>query len=69
MSVRKVFSIIISSLALYLFINMFLPFNGFINKYNDFAIIDGNTWGFSVAFSIFILISIVAIITIYLLNL
>ena len=69
MSIRKVFSIIISSLALYLFINMFLPFNGFINKFNDFAIIDGNTWGFSVAFSIFLLISIIAVITIYLLNL
>lgn len=67
MSLRKVFSIIIASVAFYLFINMFFPYNGLLNKYNDIAIIDGNMWGFSVGFSVFALIGILSIITIHLL--
>ena len=67
MSLRKVFSIIIASIAFYLFINTFFPYNGLVNEYNDIAIIEGNMWSFSVGFSVFALISIIVIIALHLL--
>ena len=69
MSLRKIFSIVIASLAFYLFINMFFQYNGLVNEYNDIAIVEGNMWSFSVGFSIFALISIISIITLHLLYL
>ncbi len=57
MSVRKIFNIIISSLTLYLFINMF------IDHVPGLSI-----WKLSASYGVFLLLSYIGIITVYLLN-
>ena len=62
MSLRKIFDIIIASLALLLFIFMFIPYFG-----NDFYKM--SMWKFSTAMSVFMLFNVLGIITVYLLHL
>ncbi len=91
MNVRKVFSIIIASLAVYLFINMFINYVGItddvcsdssekmtcalevVSYANVSSIPSGSTsvannmWGISIAVSVFMVIAIVATVTIHIL--
>lgn len=62
MSVRKIFSIIISVLAVYLFINMFIPYYG--SSWASY-----NMWEFSTSFSIMLLICLIGVVVVYLLSL
>lgn len=66
LSVRKIFSIIIASLALFLFINSFLPYR----TYYSYGLISSseNLWGYSVSFGIFTFLCVAGIITVYLLH-
>ncbi len=65
MSVRKIFSIIIAVLALYLFINMFIPYFGSEGLYSS---VSYNMWDFSTAFSIMLLLCLVGVIAVYVLS-
>ena len=62
MSLRKVFSIIISSIAVLLFIFMFIPYIG--NSYSK-----ANLWKIGTSFGVFALISYLGIIAVHLLSL
>ena len=61
MSTRKIFSIIISGIAFYLFINMFIPYAG--NSWGS-----SNLWKISTAYSVIMLICLLAIMAVYLLS-
>ena len=62
MSTRKVCSIVISVLALYLFINMFFPY---IGQFSYTA----NLWDISTAISVFLILNLVGIAAVYMLHL
>lgn len=62
MSIRKIFDIIIASLALLLFIFMFIPYFGS-------SAVKWSMWKFSTAMSVFMLFNVLGIITVYLLHL
>ena len=61
MSTRKIFSIIIASLSLYLFINMFFPY------YKGWS--SENLWEYSTSFAVINLVCLVGIIAVYVLQL